>query len=235
MAALVVAALGLIGCGAGTSAPAPVAGPSSFPVLTLPAVTTAPPPLQTVPLGPAPTLAPGSAVVVVAGTGFDVTGGLEGPVYRADECHSRKGVGGSPLPDPVCTPGAVSGQVTQSGLASTICGSGDYATSVQPPASVTGPFTDFELQVYGIASPDPGYRLDELVPLDLGGASDTRNLWVVTDEIALARARVDNGLHGLVCGAVSGGPTVPLALAQRLVAADWTTALAQATAAETGG
>jgi hypothetical protein len=57
----------------------------------------------------------------------------------------------------------------------------------------------------------------------------------VTDEIALARARVDNGLHGLVCGAVSGGPTVPLALAQRLVAADWTTALAQATAAETGG
>lgn len=53
----------------------------------------------------------------------------------ADSCHYRH-EGGQPLPDPRCTPGAISPVVTQADLNSTICKTG-YTTTIRPSSYVT--------------------------------------------------------------------------------------------------
>jgi len=53
--------------------------------------------------------------------------------------------------------------------------------------------------------------------------------------VANSKDPVENELHALVCAAVTGGRSLPLATAQQLIATDWTTALARAQAALVGG
>jgi hypothetical protein len=155
-------------------------------------------------------------------------------------CHERRAAGGGALPDPACTPGAVDGTVTQGDLGTTLCRAGGYTSSVRPPESMTEPFKYAAMRGYGDGGPASAYELDHLVPLELAGSSDTRNLWPEPDDrpspgVANSKDPVENQLHDLVCAAVHGGPYLPLAVAQRLVATDWTTALAQARTAMVGG
>jgi hypothetical protein len=51
-------------------------------------------------------------------------------------CQYRTAANGQTLPDPNCTPGAISPKVTQDTLATTICRTG-YTKSIRPPASIT--------------------------------------------------------------------------------------------------
>jgi hypothetical protein len=56
------------------------------------------------------------------------------------------------LPDPHCTPGAISPAVTQANIESTICSSG-YTETVRPPESITEPEKEASLAAYGDSGP----------------------------------------------------------------------------------
>jgi hypothetical protein len=95
----------------------------------------------------------------------EVTGTLNGPCRTRD--HGL-------LPDPSCTPGAGDPAVTQSNIGSTICRAG-YTDSVRPPESQTEAFKwNGAEAAYGLH--DVSGELDHLVPLELGGDNDARNL-----------------------------------------------------------
>jgi hypothetical protein len=51
-------------------------------------------------------------------------------------CHYLTAANGQTLPDPNCTPGAISPKVTQDTLATAICRTG-YTKSIRPPESIT--------------------------------------------------------------------------------------------------
>jgi hypothetical protein len=140
---------------------------------------------------------------------------LAGPVFTAGSCHTHI-ESGLPLPDIGCTPGVIDTAVTQATIATTICTAG-YTATVRPPTSVTTRAKRLSAAAYGITTGE----YDHLVPLELGGASDTRNLWVEPGAIPNAKDRVENTLHRLVCAG-----TVTLTAAQKAIATDWTTALA---------
>ena len=113
----------------------------------------------------------------------EVTGTLAGP------CRPR---GHGRLPDRSCTPGAIDPAVTQSNIGSTICRSG-YTTSVRPPESQTEKFKwDVAEPAYG--QHDVPGELDHLVPLELGGANDARNLWVEAGSIPNPKDAVEDAL-----------------------------------------
>src|SRR5205085_8220106 len=76
-------------------------------------------------------------------------------------CHAR-GSGLSSLPDPRCTPGAISPAVTQADIHSTICSYG-YTRSVRPPESVSEPEKEASLAPYGDTGPLHVYEFDHLV------------------------------------------------------------------------
>jgi hypothetical protein len=191
-------------------------------------------PTATVGTVPAPTPGPAGGLVVSGGHGWG-PGGLDGPVPAPGACTTRRAANGAALPDPTCTPGAVDATVTQANLAATLCRPGGYTASVRPPEQLTEAFKDAALRAYGDPGAVSAYELDHLVPLEVGGSSDTRNLWPEPDDhpspgVANSKDPVEDRLHDLVCAAVSGGPYLPLAVAQRLIATDWTTALANAQA-----
>ena len=134
-------------------------------------------------------------------------------------------MGGDPLPDPRCTPGALNAQVTQGTIGSTICRSG-YSSSIRPPESVTEPEKEGSAAAYGYIGPFSTGEYDHLVPLELGGdPNDPANLWVEPNDIPNARTTanskdvLENRLHDLVCS-----DQLALATAQEAIAADWVTA-----------
>lgn len=174
-----------------------------------------------------PTPAPLPAVVVADGPGW-TAGGLEGPTFGPGTCHA--GVGEfrgqpQPLPDPRCSPGAIDAVVTQASAGQTICRAGGYTSTVRPPEGLTEAEKLATMRAYDVGGPPSGYELDHLVPLELGGASDTRNLWPEQDVggtstfVRNAKDQVEDDLHAAVC---SG--RVRLAAAQQAIAANWTTA-----------
>lgn len=125
------------------------------------------------------------------------------------------------------------GSITQADLATTICRPGGYSESVRPPEAETEPYKYADMRAYGATGSPAGYELDHLVPLEVGGSSDTRNLWPEPDDhpspgVANSKDPVEDDLHDLVCNAVEGKPYVPLATAQELIATNWTTAAAKA-------
>lgn len=61
------------------------------------------------------------------------------------------------------------------------------------------------------------YEFDHLVPRELGGADDERNLWPQPWPEARRKDRLENRLHRLVCAG-----TVSLGTAQRIFERDWT-------------
>lgn len=83
------------------------------------------------------------------------------------------------------------------------------------------------LQRYGMAMPGSreayaadGIVVDHLVPLELGGSNDVRNLWPQTGHRnglgARSKDRLERRLHALVCAG-----EVPITQAQHDIAADW--------------
>lgn len=178
---------------------------------------------------------PASPIGVLAADGDGWTSaGLDGPVPAAGSCHYRTSPGGYYLPDPVCTPGAIDPGVTQADLATTICRPGGHSASVRPPEAITEPFKYRIESAYRDPAATSATELDHLVPLGLGGASDTRNLWPEPDQgqPALfdprdpygrnAKDGVEDRLHYAVCGG-----HVTLLAAQQAIAADWPTALSR--------
>lgn len=135
----------------------------------------------------------------------------------ATRCHARTAADGQPLPDPACTPGAIDPAVTQADIASTICRSG-YTRTIRPPASDTGRWKIRTYVFYGLSTATTG-EYDHLVPLELGGANATSNLWIEPGAIPNPKDKVENRLHEEVCTG-----QVTLARAQQEIAADWTAA-----------
>ena len=88
-----------------------------------------------------------------------------------------------------------------------------------------------DLEAYGESGGLGLYELDHLVPLELGGSSDTANLWPELNDhppgAVNSKDPVEDELHDLVCAAVEGRPYLPLAEAQMLIATDWTEAEAR--------
>jgi hypothetical protein len=134
----------------------------------------------------------------------------------AGSCHMRT-EDGQPLPDPVCTPGALNPAVTQQDIRSTICKRGWTAT-IRPPESYTEPLKRRSISAYGYSDHRlADYEFDHLVSLELGGAPrDTRNLWAEPGASPNAKDQVESDLNHAVC---SG--RVTLAAAQQQIATDW--------------
>lgn len=128
------------------------------------------------------------------------------------QCHSINS-----LPDLKCTPGAADPRVTQANIQSTICVKG-YTATVRPPVSVTGPEKLQSQKDYGYTSNVAG-EYDHLTPLELGGSSDTKNLWFEAGKIPNPKDQVENRLHKEVC---SG--QITLQTAQSEIVKDWQTA-----------
>ncbi len=95
-----------------------------------------------------------------------------------------------------------------------------WTTTVRPPTSVTNRLKRQLDLAYGLATTTRA-ELDHLVSLELGGApDDPRNLWVEPGSIPNPKDGVENKLNDAVCSGL-----VALAVAQRVIAADWVTAL----------
>ena len=205
LAAAVIAGLGLGGCGGQSSVPAPLA-PEAAPASTA-AASTAPQQASAAPA--ARHGAPGHALAAVHDPG-EVTGTLTGP------CHTRDhGL----LPDRSCTPGAIDPAVTQANIGSTICRAG-YTDTVRPPEAQTEAFKWNEAEpAYG--QHDVSGELDHLIPLELGGDNDAKNLWVEAGPIPNPKDAVENALNQAVC---SG--QITLRAAQREIAGNWLKAAA---------
>lgn len=172
-----------------------------------------------------------------ASTGQPPTGSGPSATYHIEpqpppgSCHyaNVNAAAGLVLPDPVCTPGASSPAVTQGNVTSTICKSG-YTSTIRPPQSITGPEKAASIRAYSYTG-KPTDEYDHLISLELGGSpNDSRNLWPEPNSTLATgflnpKDTIENTLHALVCAT---GKHLPLAAAQRLIATDWTTALAEA-------
>lgn len=181
------------------------------------------------PVEPTTAEAAAASSLVDTGAGWSA-GGLQGPFPAPGACRYRSAPDGYALPDPTCTPGAIDTAVTQADVGSTICRSG-YSSSVRPPESMTEAAKYRSMAAYDAPGSVSRYEYDHLVPLELGGSSDVRNLWPqpnagspsqfdTSDSFGInAKDGVENRLHDAVC---SG--QVALTAAQRAIAADWTTA-----------
>lgn len=163
------------------------------------------PPSSTLPVGPGP-----QKVYTVQ------------PQPAANSCHYRH-KGSYPLPDPRCTPGAISPAVTQSNIKTTICVRG-YTTGIRPPRAITGAEKRANAKSYGYTGSFKAGEYDHLVMLDLGGdPNDPRNLWVEPNDDPKATStlnskdKVETAAHTAVCAG-----TMPLADAQLGMATDWT-------------
>jgi len=203
LAAAVAAAFALTGCAAGPAAP-------GFQVIKAAGSQDAPAPAGQLAVGPGP-------------TNYRVQ-----PQPPAGSCHYRYSPAGEPLPDPRCTPGAISPKVTQDTLSRTVCRAG-YTKSIRPPVQITRAEQRANAQSYAFTGDMADAEYDHLVSLVLGGdPNDPRNLWVEPpspghqpqDGVNNPKDIVENKLSAAVC---SG--RVPLADAQTAIATDWTTAL----------
>ena len=130
-------------------------------------------------------------------------------------CHYRNH---GQLPDPRCTPGAVNPAVTQTDIYATICKKG-WTRTVRQPESVTERYKyDVAYPAYGVPRSEQT-RLDDLIPLELGGKSAPANWWPEQVRSSYAKDRVENALNDAVC---SG--RVTLKAAQRAIVSNWMTA-----------
>jgi hypothetical protein len=129
------------------------------------------------------------------------------------QCRAEGTIGN--LPDPQCTPGAGIDVPLE-----TLCARGYTAT-------VRNVSYETKQQVYAsysIAERDPGeYEVDHLIPLELGGTNDIRNLWPEPADPRPGyheKDKVENYLHDQVCDR-----KMNLSEAQRIIATNWTMAL----------
>lgn len=140
-----------------------------------------------------------------------------------------------PPPTPIVprldvTPGATDPRVTAVTIHNTICAR-HYRSTVslsKPEAKLVKVAV---MTTYRSAGMPADYQLDHLIPLELGGSNDQRNLWpepwermgarlVGAGHGAESKDKVELALQLKVCAG-----QITLADAQRLIAADWVTAL----------
>lgn len=209
------------GAGSTSKASVPAAEPSA-PAGTA-SVSAAPSEHQTDPMPSASPSPTSPAIPVGPGPQDHYTVASQPP---AGSCHYGN-EGGQPLPDPSCTPGATSPDVTQASIGTTICKSG-YTSTIRPPVSVTGPEKQANAASYGFTGSMHDAEYDHLISLELGGdPNDPRNIWVEPPSpghrpgsgVFNPKDTVENHLHTAVCDG-----TVTLAAAQQAIATDWTTA-----------
>lgn len=194
------------------------------PTVTIPPASTEP--VVTIPpaSNDAPTTAaPTAATGIPTGPGPQVSYTVQAQAAPGS-CHYTY-VGTFPLPDPSCTPGATSPQVTQAGILSTICFPG-YASSVRPPPSITDAEKRLSAAAYGYTGSFSTAEYDHLIPLELGGdPNDPANLWVEPNDNPNAKSVgnrkdiLENTMKGLVCSL-----RMTLAAAQQAIATNWVTA-----------
>ena len=123
------------------------------------------------------------------------------------------------MPDPRCTPGAITRTVSAANIQSTMCRRG-YTRTIRPPKSVTEPEKRASLAAYGDTGPLHDYEYDHLVPLELGGApNDPRNLWPEPGASPNPKDELEQRLRSMVCAS-----ELSLAAAQHAIAADWVSA-----------
>jgi len=178
----------------------------------------------------------GAGLIVSEGHGWRGSQVL-GPLPAPGACHfGSTGTGGNEtglaIPDRACTPGAVDEAVTEANLRQTLCRKGGYTDSVRPPREVTDTFKTVARNAYSAPGRSSDYELDHLIPLGLGGSSDSRNLWPelnVGDPGQFDRSNpygnnakdgVESRLHTAVCSGEVG-----LVAAQEAIATNWLTAL----------
>lgn len=157
--------------------------------------------------------ASGNQPVTIAEVSPELTRDVQGA--SDSECHIR-GV----LPDPDCTPGAIDASVTQENVFETICQRG-YTKTVRPPVSFTNELKKEQIAAYGYTDTNlRDYEEDHLISLELGGSpADPKNLWPEPGGSPNPKDKVENRCRDMVCtGHIS------LALAQKEIAANWTTA-----------
>jgi hypothetical protein len=193
------------------------------PPSSLARATTSPPP------PPPPTTAPPTTTSPTFPSGIEVGPGPQAtyavqPQPALGSCHYGYS-GPYPLPDPHCTPGAISPQVTQGTISSTICSSG-YTETVRPPEDVTEPEKLASARAYGYTGSLHTAEYDHLIPLELGGdPNDPANLWVEPNDRAGAttvynsKDTLESRLNSPVC---SGQMT--LAAARQAIATNWVAA-----------
>jgi 5-methylcytosine-specific restriction endonuclease McrA len=86
------------------------------------------------------------------------------------------GRGRQTLPDPNCTPGAISPKVTQNMLATTVCRTG-YTKSIRPAASIAEIEKRENAAAYGYTGSLKGVEYDHLVPLELSRVTSWDGRW----------------------------------------------------------
>jgi len=208
-----------------TSSTEAVTQPPTTTTTTEPSTTTASP--TTTPPATAPPTT--TAFAPAAATGIQIGPGPQAiytvqPQPAPGSCHYTS-IGSHPLPDPHCTPGAISPQVTQADNNSTIR-SREYTDAIRPPEDITEQEQYASAAGYGYTGPLDVAEYDHLVPLELGGdPNDPANLWVEPPDnpnatsTANTKDLLENKLNDLVC---SG--RLSLAAARQAIASDPVTA-----------
>ncbi|MFE4975926.1 hypothetical protein ACFRAR_27955 [Kitasatospora sp. NPDC056651] len=212
-AAAVLFAAAAAGCSSGGGHAAKGAGHSSAPAAAGDAAAAA---------------AAAAAIVTGPGpkSGYDVQ-----PQPAPGSCHYRYTADKQPLPDPNCTPGAISPAVSQDNIKDTICKPGGYTSTIRPPVNITGKEKTENAKSYGYTGPMGDAEYDHLISLQLGGdPNDPRNLWVQPPSPGHVPGKgpnnpkdsVETHLHTAICKG-----QVTLTAAQQAIATDWTTAEAK--------
>jgi hypothetical protein len=111
------------------------------------------------------------------------------------------------LPNPQMTPGEA--QTVDLGL---ICTSPIKVPRDVPLSMMMQVFTNYHIPWANRRL----YKVDHLIPIELGGANTITNLWPEFDPTAKLKDRVENRLHALVC---TGKVTIEVA--QHAIATNW--------------
>ena len=127
------------------------------------------------------------------------------------------------VPDPTVTPGAINPAAT----AEALC---NRSVMDQPKPSPPSWVTELELSSYNIPISSSGnYVMDYLIPLSLGGANTTSNVWPQPRAEVELKAALAAKLQLRVCATLRKTPSQAaevLTNVQRYVAEDWTAAYA---------
>ena len=142
-----------------------------------------------------------TSTLIATGEGW-TSAGLQGPMPAPGTCHYGTAANGDQLQDRAGTPGAIDTAVTQANIQSTICVTG-YTTTVRPPTSLTDPAKLQSMAAYSSPGSPSDYEYDHLVPLELGGSSDVRNLFPETHASSYTKDGVGNRLNNVVCSGAS--------------------------------
>lgn len=139
------------------------------------------------------------------------------PQYSVIYEHDSRAVStgeGRLLPNPSATPGAVRDGATAKELCSKSFRTEQYRHTTEKEKKQV-------CLAYRITAgcPGPGYEIDHLISLEIGGADNTENLWPQPIAQARMKDKLEDYLHRQVCGG-----KMTLLQAQDYIRLDWWTA-----------